>query len=105
MRKSVLLILVILAVLSTSWLNANSPALEQKGMALGLFSKDPNYSYLKDLQEMKDWGVRNVLLIVSWYQHDVKSNEMIPRSYDGNDVLTLPDPKVKEVIDQAHSLG
>jgi hypothetical protein len=105
MRKTVILFIFLLLILPFFWLNGNSPALEQKGMALGLFSKDPNYSYLKDLQEMKDWGVRNVLLIVSWYQHDVKSNDIIPRNYDGNDILTLPDSKLNEVIDQAHSLG
>ncbi len=79
--------------------------LEQKGMALGLFSKDPHYSYLKDLQELKALGVTHVLLVVSWYQKNVQSNEMGPREFDGNDILTLPDSKLEEVIDQAHSLG
>lgn len=80
-------------------------ALDQKGMALGLFSKDMNYSYLNDLKEMRALGITHILLVVSWYQNNIESNEIIPREYDGNDILTLPDPKLKEVISQAHSLG
>jgi hypothetical protein len=81
-----------------------SSDLEQKGMALGLFSKDLHYSYLNDLQEMKKLGVDHVLLVVSWYQHDIHATQIDPRKYDGNDIMTLPDEKLKEVIDQAHSL-
>ncbi|MBF0493172.1 MAG: hypothetical protein HQM15_10385 [Deltaproteobacteria bacterium] len=80
-------------------------ALEQKGMALGLFSKEANYSYLNDLQEMKKLGVTHTLLIVSWYQKDIKANEIGPREYDGKDILTLSDDKLREVIHQAHEAG
>ncbi len=80
-------------------------ALEQKGMALGLFSKEANFSYLKDLQEMKKLGITHTLLIVSWYQQDIKANEIGPREYDGGDIMTLPDHKLREVIRQAHDVG
>lgn len=90
-------------ILFSNTLHSTPP--EQRGMALGLFSKDLQYSYYNDLKEMKALGITDVLLVVSWYQHDIKSNEIVPRSYDGNDILTLPDEKLKEVIAQAHSLG
>ncbi len=80
-------------------------ALEQKGMALGLFSKDPQYSYEQDLKEMKEWGITDVLLLVSWYQHDVKSNEIVPLKDEKQDTYTIPDEKLREVIQQAESLG
>ncbi|MFO1519359.1 MAG: hypothetical protein U1F57_06840 [bacterium] len=105
MKKTFLAVCCLLLLFFGWLLNARPPLLEQRGMALGLFSKEPGYSYLQDLKEMKEFGVTDILLIVSWYQHDIKSNEIIPREYDGKDILTLPDEKLKEVIDQAHSLG
>ncbi len=83
-----------------------SQALEQKGMALGLFSKDEGFSYLEDLKAMKEMGISDVLLIVSWYQHDINANELRPLAYDGkNDIYTISDRKLEEVIGQAESLG
>src|SRR5262249_54223235 len=104
MKKLIFPILLILA-LPFAFLGSRVEPLEQRGMSLGLFSKEPNYSYLKDLQELKDLGVNSVLLVVSWYQRDIHSTEILPREYDGNDILTLPDSKLREVIQQAHSLG
>ena len=81
-------------------------ALEHKGMALGLFSKDENYSYLDDLKAMREMGITHILLLVSWYQHDIKANELRPLEYDGkNDIYTISDKKLREVISQAHSVG
>lgn len=84
----------------------SSQALEQKGMALGLFAKDESYSYLEDLKAMKEMGVTHILLVFSWYQHDIKTNELRPLEYDGkNDIYTISDRKLKEVIQQATSIG
>ncbi|MBL7684621.1 MAG: hypothetical protein JNK65_01135 [Deltaproteobacteria bacterium] len=105
MRKIFTTSFLVLLFFFTALLDAKGPDLEQKGMSLGLFSKDPNYSYLKDLEEMKELGVTHVQLVVSWYQKDVKATEIGPRDYDGGDIMTLPDAKLREVIDQAHSLG
>jgi glycosyl hydrolase family 113 len=104
MKKLIFPILLILT-LPFTFLGSRVEPLDQRGMSLGLFSKEPNYSYLKDLQELKDLGVNSVLLVVSWYQRDIHSTEIVPREYDGNDILTLPDSKLREVIRQAHSLG
>jgi len=101
------ILLALLLSLSISWffLDKGPAPLEQRGMSLGLFSKEKNYSYLNDLKEMKGWGVTHVMLVVSWYQKDVRGSEIRPRDYDGDDVMTIPDEKLKEVIRQAHSLG
>lgn len=80
-------------------------ALEQKGMALGLFAKDENYSYLDDLKAMKEMGITHILLVFSWYQYDVKANELRPLEYDGkNDIYSISDRKLREVIKQANAL-
>lgn len=54
---------------------------------------------------MKALGIRDILLVVSWYQKDVQATEILPKDYDGKDVMTLPDAKLIEVIEQAHRLG
>lgn len=84
----------------------SASALDQKGMALGLFSKDESYSYLEDLKAMKELGITHILLVFSWYQHDIKSNELRPLEFDGkNDIYTISDRKLREVMQQAESLG
>ncbi len=77
----------------------------QKGMALGLYSKDPNYSYEQDLKEMKELGVDHVSLVVSWYQRDVYATNIYPHYVPRGDFDTTTDPKLIEVIQQAHKLG
>src|SRR4029453_309394 len=103
--KKILLALVLSISIPWFFLDKSPVALEQRGMSLGLFSKEPSYSYLNDLKDMKQWGATHVMLVVSWYQKDVRASEIKPRDYDGDDVMTLPDAKLKEVIRQAHSLG
>lgn len=39
----------------------------QKGAALGLYSEDPEWSYINFLQEMKEAGVSHVAIVVPWY--------------------------------------
>lgn len=84
---------------------AQDQGLTQKGFALGLFAKEPQYSYENDLLQIKSWGATHVLLVVSWYQVDVKSVDIRPLAYDGGDILTLPDEKLREVIRQTNQLG
>ncbi|MBI2335621.1 MAG: hypothetical protein HYU97_02525 [Deltaproteobacteria bacterium] len=77
----------------------------QKGMTLGLFSKENNYNYYEDLKEMKAYGITHILLVVSWYQQDIYSTELKPMEFDHADAMTIPDAKLIEVIQQASSLG
>ncbi len=53
---------------------ASAPA--QRGVALGLFSEDPGYSYLPLLKEIKATGASHVSIIVPFYQHDIGSTRI-----------------------------
>ncbi len=106
MVKKLYFFRILFFVFSFSFFLSSTQALEQKGMALGLFSKDENYSYLEDLKAMEEMGVTHILLVFSWYQHDINANELRPLEYDGkNDIYTISDRKLREVIEQATSLG
>jgi len=76
-----------------------------RGMALGLFSKEANYDYGKDLQELKAIGVNSILLVVNWYQADIRANLIEPRPDNGQENSTISDQKLIRVIEQAHELG
>ena len=39
----------------------------QRGAALGLYSEDPNWSYVNMIEEMRDAGVTHVALVVPYY--------------------------------------
>ncbi|MGH7889233.1 MAG: glycoside hydrolase family 113, partial [Thermodesulfobacteriota bacterium] len=77
----------------------------QKGIALGLYAKDLNYSYEQDLREIKTLGADHVSLVVSWYQKDITSTEIYPHWEPVGDFDTIPDKKIIEVIREAHRLG
>ena len=87
----------------------SSPLLSfQKGMALGLYSKNPHYAYQKELEEIQALGATHVSLIVAWYQKDSTSNKIYPlypeRGAYG-DFDTTPDSKIIDTIQRAHHLG
>ena len=77
----------------------------QKGIALGLYSKDKHYSYERDLKEIKRIGADHVSLVVSWYQKDIYSNDIYPRWEADGDFETTSDKKLAEVIRQARKTG
>ncbi len=77
----------------------------QKGMALGLYAKDPHYSYEEDLKGIKALGVDHVSLIISWYQKNISSTDIYPHWKPIGDFDTTPDIKLTEVIRQAHGMG
>ncbi|MBI3540789.1 MAG: hypothetical protein HY073_01405 [Deltaproteobacteria bacterium] len=77
----------------------------QNGIALGLYDKDPQRSYLQDLKEIKKIGADHISLIVSWYQKDIHATRIYPRWQRQGDFHTLSDKKLIEVIEQAHQLG
>jgi hypothetical protein len=77
----------------------------QKGIALGLYAKEPTYSYERDLREIKAIGADHVSLVVSWYQRDIASTEIRPYWKRWGDFETLSDKKLVQVIRQAHKEG
>jgi hypothetical protein len=76
-----------------------------KGMALGTFSQEQNYSYLQDLDELKVLGTNAILLMVPWYQKDIRDNRMAPRWGWNQENITLPDSHLKALIKRAHELN
>lgn len=76
-----------------------------KGMALGLFQKNPDYDYGPDIAELKGLGVNALLLIVNWYQYDIRSDKIEPRPDPRVDNATISDEKLTTIIAQAHAQG
>ena len=72
----------------------------QRGVALGLFSEDPLFSYGEMLRELRDLGASHVSLTLSMYQEHGGSTEIFahPR-------FTAPDFAVARTITEAHALG
>lgn len=77
----------------------------QKGMALGLFHKEPNFDYSADLREIRALGSDSVSLIVSWFQKDITANDIFSRSEQKQEGSTFPDKQLRKVIRQARGLG
>lgn len=73
-----------------------------KGVALGTFHANDQYSYETDLKEIQSLGANAILLMVPWYQRDIRSNRMEPRYQENNGDRTLSDAKLVEIISQAH---
>ena len=94
---------------SWSWTDSGLPDSGfQKGIALGLYSKDPAYTYEQELKEIRATGADHVSLVVSWYQKDIRSNTIYPKylsATEQHDNVTTPDAQLTGVIDQAHQLG
>jgi hypothetical protein len=49
------------------------------GVGLGLFASDPEWDYGPLVEEIADLGVRGVLLVVPWYQRDIRATVIRPR--------------------------
>jgi hypothetical protein len=76
-----------------------------KGIALGLYSKDPGYTYENEIREIKALGATHVSIVVSWYQKDVRASEIYPRWKGVGDFDTPTDEKLAQVIDGARRAG
>ncbi len=72
----------------------------QRGAALGLYSEDPDWSYMEFLEEMRSAGVSHVAIVVPWYLKTSKHAEIFkhPR-------LTVPMSTVKRTARDAKRLG
>jgi hypothetical protein len=72
----------------------------QRGVALGLYSEDPGWSYVDMLDEMAAVGASHVAIVVPYYMKDNKSFAIYrhPR-------LSVPMPTVERTIGDARARG
>ena len=92
--------IALLAVLAASPVPAPNRDRFQKGMALGIFSRDEPAYFKETLQEMGDLGVDSVSLIVPKVQKDVRSTGF----YDGP-WITPSDSSLRLAAREAHRRG
>src|SRR5262245_55652219 len=76
------------------------PAPLQRGVALGLFSEDPLWSYAPLLREIRELGASHVALTAAYYQEHAASTSIYahPR-------FSAPDLTIVRTIQEAHALG
>jgi hypothetical protein len=71
-----------------------------RGVALGLFGEDPDWSYDGLLAEIQALGATHVELVIPYYQRDVASTEIRPHTR-----FSPPDRTVLRTLRQAHARG
>jgi hypothetical protein len=71
-----------------------------RGVALGLFGEDPDWSYDGLLAEIQALGATHVELVIPYYQHDVASTEIRAHTR-----FSPPDRTVLRTLRQAHARG
>lgn len=104
--RTTLLVLASLSLLATcSFEPARLKSPPVRGMALGLFSKEADFDYAREIREIKKLGVNSILLNVSWFQPHIQANVIRPRPFNGQDEFTLPDEVLVGVIQEAHRQG
>lgn len=91
-------LVVTLAALSSLPLDARPPP--EKGMALGLFSMDPHFSYDGLLEEIVAIGTTHVIIVWVQWQDDVTAVEIRPLS-----TWTATDRQISDTIARARGLG
>jgi len=81
------------------------PSPPLKGIALGLFHKERDADYKKELLEIRATGANAILLTATWYQYDIHANSIESRPMDGDKEFTIPDWLLIKVIREAHHLN
>lgn len=73
---------------------------QERGIALGLFSADPKYSYRGALEEMREAGATHVSIAWVWWQEDLRATEIkrVP-------AWSAADAQIVQAIKDAKSLG
>jgi hypothetical protein len=71
-----------------------------RGVALGLYSEDPGFSYAPLLGEIKALGATHVELVINLYQHDGSSEELYAHTR-----FTATDEAVRTAMRDARALG
>jgi hypothetical protein len=91
--------LVLWPVVPSADLAATSPP-KQRGIALGLYSEDPDWSYGYFLDEIKSAGASHVAIVVPWYMKTSRSYEIYrhPR-------YTAPMSTVERTVADARARG
>ncbi len=79
-------------------LGATAP--QQRGIALGLFSADPEQRYAAYLDEIVAQGASHVSLVTVWYQHDIRASEIRPRPG-----FTPSDANLRRTLEAARERG
>ncbi len=74
-RSSLPLFFLLAAVLIPRTSDGDPPRMD-RGIALGLFTEDPGFSYLPLLKEIAATGATHVSVIVPFYQHDIGSTRI-----------------------------
>jgi hypothetical protein len=72
----------------------------QRGIGLGLFHEDPDFSYAPMLREIAQTGADHVSIVVPWDQHDVRSTRIAPHAR-----LTAPDATLLRTLADAKAAG
>lgn len=91
---------LIRALLTLVVLEAAARAAPVRGVALGLFSEDPGWSYRPLLDEIARTGADHVELVVAWYQDDASSTTIVdhPR-------FTAPPETITTAVRDARAAG
>jgi glycosyl hydrolase family 113 len=87
------------------WLPSFPAEAYQKGVVLGLYVKDPTYTYENELKEIKALGATHVSLVMSWYQKDIHGSDLYPYWKTVGDFDTVPDAQLTRIIDKARAMG
>ena len=72
----------------------------QRGIALGLYEKDPDKSYYELLKEMKAMGATHVSIVHPWYMKTARDEEIF-----AHPVETSPWTSMTKAIDDAKQVG
>lgn len=72
----------------------------QRGVALGLYSEDPDWSYVEFLDEMKSIGASHVSIVVPWYLKTAQSVEMFRHQR-----FSVPMRTIRRTIKDARKRG
>jgi hypothetical protein len=73
---------------------------KQRGVALGLYSEDPDWSYVDMLEEMKAVGASHVAITVPWYMKTAKDVKIFSHSR-----YTVPMRTIERTVKDARALG
>ena len=79
---------------------ATPAAAQTVGMGLGMFASDPDWDYGGLVDEIAELGARDVLVVVPWYQRDVRAVTIQPRPGHSP---TLP--TVQRTLEQIRAAG
>jgi len=90
----------VLCSLLSGWATSASASSPSVGIGLGLFASEPEWDYGPLIDEIATLGVDGVLLVVPWYQKDVRATLIRPRPGFSPSLAT-----VKRTLEQLDAKG